>query len=177
MTELEQLQFPIGKHVYTNSITPQEIQEYIGVLTHFPSWVESTITNLDAAQLFTPYRDGGWNIHEVIHHCADSHMNCLLRLKLALTENNPTICPYDEAAWATCADYQLPLNYATTILHAIHPKLVALFASLTVEQWQRTYYHPGYKQTFNMMGLLHLYAWHCRHHFAHIQGLKQRMAW
>jgi hypothetical protein len=169
MKTLQELQYPVGQHTYPETASEAEKKEAIDVLIHFPSWVEHIISNKDEAQLETPYRQGGWNSKQVIHHCADSHLNCLLRLKLALTENNPTIKPYDEALWAECSDYHLPINNSTTLLHCIHRKIVSIFSSLSDEQWQRTYYHPQYEKSFSMQGLLLLYAWHCKHHFGHLK--------
>ncbi len=170
--ELEKLKYPIGEHVYKAIATKQELQDAIAVLQHFPTWIERRIENLDAQQLATPYRPDGWTITQVVHHCADSHINCLMRLKLALTENCPTIKPYDESAWAMQPDYDLPLNNSTTILHGVHRKLVAIFSSLTDADWQKTYVHPQHNnKTFNVVELLMLYSWHCKHHFAHINNL------
>jgi hypothetical protein len=174
---LHELQYPIGEYVTKNLATIDEKNAAIDVLTHFPEWMEMVIANLDEAQLQTAYRDGGWNINQVVHHCADSHLNCLTRLKLALTEDNPTIKPYEEAAWAMCADYDLPINIATTLLHCVHKKLVAIFSNLSEADWQRTYYHPQNKESYTLVGLVTLYAWHCKHHFEHINQLKKRMNW
>jgi hypothetical protein len=176
--DLHKLQYPIGEHIYKATATAQELKEAIGVLENFPSWIEIRIQNLDADRLATPYRPGGWSIAQVVHHCADSHINCLMRLKLALTEDCPTIKPYDEAAWALQADYDLPINNSTTILHAVHRKLVAVFSNLTAVDWQKTYIHPQHNnKTFNLVELLMLYAWHCKHHFAQIQNLCERKNW
>jgi DinB superfamily len=174
---LHELKYPIGEYVTKNVATIEEKNDAIDVLKHFPEWIEMVISNLDEMQLQTPYRDGGWHINQVVHHCADSHLNCLTRLKLALTEDNPTIKPYEEAAWAMCADYDLPINIATTLLHCVHKKLVAIFSNLSEQDWQRTYYHPQNKETYTLVGLVTLYAWHCKHHFAHIHELKKRMNW
>jgi DinB superfamily len=174
---LEQLQYPTGKYATKNQASIEEIKDAIDVLHHFPTWIETIIANMDEVQLQTAYRDGGWNTNQVVHHCADSHLNCLTRLKLALTEENPTIKPYDEAAWATCVDYNLAINISTTLLHCVHKKIVAIFSNLSETQWQRTYYHPENKETYTLIGLLTLYAWHCKHHFAHIKGVKDRNGW
>src|ERR1017187_9265998 len=113
----ERLQYPIGRHQ----------KEWIGVLEALPSWLDACIENLDEPQLQVPYREGGWNIQQVIHHLADSHMNAYIRLKLALTEENPTVKPYDENSWAKLVDTQIvPVNVSVTMLHALHRRMVAL---------------------------------------------------
>jgi hypothetical protein len=175
---LQELRFPIGEHVYKTVASRQELQDAIAVLENFPAWIEKRIENLDAAQLATAYRPGGWTIAQVVHHCADSHMNCLIRLKLALTEDCPTIKPYDETAWALQMDYDLPINNSTTILHAVHRKLIIIFQNLLQADWQKTYIHPQHdNKTFNVVELLMLYSWHCKHHFAHINNLCKEKGW
>ncbi len=175
---MQNLQYPIGEHVYKAQATKQEIKEAIETIKYFPQWIEARIAGLDAHQLNTVYRPGGWTVNQVVHHCADSHMNCLMRLKLALSEDCPTIKPYNEAAWAEMADYNLPINISTTILHVIHAKLVAIFLLLADTDWDKTYIHPEHNnKTFNITELLMLYAWHCRHHFAHINNLCKKNNW
>ncbi len=169
MTELEKLQFPVGKHVYKNQLTPAERKDAIEVLTHFPTWLEIVLQNMDATQLEIPYRPAGWNTRQVVHHCADSHMNCLIRIKNALTENNPAVKPYAEDKWATCADYNLPIQISTTLIHAVHKKLVAVLISLQAADFARTTFHPEHNAVFTIDGILHLYQWHCKHHLGHIK--------
>jgi uncharacterized damage-inducible protein DinB len=115
------------------------------------------------------YREGGWNIEQLIHHIADSHLNAYVRFKLALTENNPTIKPYDENLWTETADMQLPIKNSIKLLKAIHAKWTALLENMDGNDWKRTYYHPEYKRTFSLQEVLPLYAWHGKHHVAQIE--------
>jgi DinB superfamily len=163
------LQYPIGNYQLRDTATNAEINEWINDVEIFPTQLKNATLLLSALDLQKRYRPQGWTIAQVVHHCADSHSNCLIRLKLAITENNPTIKPYDEGAWAQLCDYDLPIAIALNIIEAMHYKIVLLFKSLNNNDWQRTYYHPENKQTYNLIGLLSLYAWHCKHHLAHVQ--------
>jgi len=175
---LEELRYPIGRYEKPETFTAEMIQEWIAVLKALPSWMDVCIENLDEAQLLVPYREGGWNIQQVIHHVADSHMNAYIRLKLALTEDNPTVKPYAEQKWAELPDTQLvPVNISVTLLHALHRRLVALLETMESADWERTYYHPGYERSFPIWEMVALYAWHSRHHTAHIRHLRERMGW
>jgi hypothetical protein len=177
-TSLEELKYPIGRYERPNHYTPELLQEWIAVLRALPSWMDVCIENLDAAQLRVPYREGGWNTQQVIHHVADSHTNAYIRIRLALTEDNPTIKPYDENAWAMLPDVDtVPVNISVTLLHALHRRLVALMETLSPAQWERTYYHPEHKRNFTVWEMASLYAWHSRQHTAHIQQLRLRMGW
>jgi uncharacterized damage-inducible protein DinB len=134
---------------------------------------------LDEHQLQTPYRDGGWTVHQLVHHVADSHMNAYIRFKLGYTEDNPTIKPYEEALWAETADVKnLPINVSLTILHAVHQRWDVFLKSLTEEDLkQKTVFHPEHKKQITLWHLLGMYAWHSRHHTAHITNLRERMGW
>ncbi len=177
-TTLEELKYPIGKYQRPETHTPELRKDWIAVLQVLPSWMDACIENLDEAQLHTPYRDGGWTIQQVIHHVADSHMNAYVRLKLALTEDNPTVKPYDEAAWAEMIDTQVvPVNISVTMLHAMHRRMVALLQRLEPEQWERTYFHPEHNRNVPIWDMVAMYAWHSKHHTAHITRLRDRMNW
>jgi DinB superfamily len=165
---MQKLQYPIGHYQLRDSATTAELISWIQDLEIFPDQIKKAIAHLTPIELQKTYRPQGWTIAQVVHHCADSHSNCLIRLKLAITENNPTIKPYHEAAWANLCDYDLPISIALNIIEAMHYKIVALFKSLKNNDWHRTYYHPENKQTYNLIGLLSLYAWHCKHHLAHV---------
>lgn len=171
------LRYPVGKYEaqpYSEALK----KERLGNIKILPQLLEQAIINLDAAQLETPYREGGWTVRQVVHHVSDSHMNALCRLKLALTEDNPTICAYNEAKWAETSEYKhLPINISLTMLHTIHAKLYDLFSNLSDEQWKRTYFHPQYQKQFDLWYLLGLYSWHGKHHVAHITSLRERMGW
>ncbi len=175
---LEQLQYPVGRYRKAEVVNPGLIQEWIKVLQALPSWMDACIENLDEKQLQVPYREGGWTIQQVIHHVADSHMNAYIRLKLALTEDNPVIKPYDEKAWAELADTHLvPVNISVTLLHTLHRRMVTLLQNMKPADWDRTYSHPDHKRSIPVWELVALYAWHSRHHTEHIRQLRQRMNW
>jgi len=169
--------YPIGKYEaqpFSESLKKQRL----GDIKLLPTILENAVANLDAAQLETPYRDGGWNVRQVVHHVSDSHMNALCRLKWSLTEDNPTIKTYDEAKWAETSEYKdLPINISLTMLHTIHAKLHDLFSNLSDEEWKRTYFHPESQKQFDLWYLLGLYSWHGKHHVAHITNLRERMKW
>jgi hypothetical protein len=176
--DIEQLQYPVGRYKRPDAFTPELQKEWIAVLNALPSWMDACIENMDANQLQVPYRDGGWTSAQVIHHLADSHMNAYIRLKLALTEDNPTIKPYSEKAWAELPDNAtVPVNISVTLLHALHRRLVSLLDQLHPADWERTYYHPDHKRNFPVWEVVALYAWHSRHHTAHIKQLRERMGW
>ncbi len=174
---LEELQYPIGRCQYPDQYTPELLSQMMLEIETFPKRLELAVQQLDEYQLQTPYREGGWTVNQVIHHCADSHMNCVLRIKFALTEDKPTIKPYNEALWAQCEDYTLPYNNSITLLFCIHEKIMKLIRSLTPEQMERSYIHTQYNREFSVKDVICLYAWHGNHHLAHITSLKDRMGW
>ena len=175
--DLEKLKYPIGHCVYQEDYTESELKEFILNIETFPKRLELAVQSLLEFQLNTPYREGGWTVNQVIHHCADSHMNCLIRIKLALTEDNPTIKPYIESLWAKTPDYNLPFNNSITILFAIHLKIIEIVKSLSPEDLNRTYYHSQYEKSFRIKDVLCLYSWHGNHHLAHITSLKEKLNW
>lgn len=170
--------YPTGEYQPKPFSIPQKV-EWLADIKFLPLQIENSILNLDEKQLQTPYREGGWSIHQLVHHVADSHMNAYIRFKLGLTEDNPTIKPYDEKLWAEMHDVQkLPVNISITILHAVHARLYETLKYVTDDQWNnRTIYHPEHKKTMRLWFLLGLYAWHGKHHTAHITSLRQRMGW
>lgn len=170
--------YPIGRYEKPAAYTKQDLEEWVAILGALPSWLDGSILNLDYDQLRVPYREGGWSIQQVIHHLADSHMNAYVRLRLALTEDNPTIKPYDQDAWAVLPDVdEVPVNISITLLHALHRRLVSLLQHVDEAALQRTYFHPEYKRSFPIWELVALYAWHSRHHFGQIMKLRERMGW
>jgi DinB family protein len=175
-TDMEQLKYPIGRYQKADSYTPELLKEWISVLQALPSWMDACIENLDEHQLQVPYREGGWTIQQVIHHVADSHMNAYVRVKLALTEDNPTIKPYREAAWAELADTKVvPVNVSVTLIHALHRRLVAVLQHMQPSDWERSYYHPEHERNVPLWEVVGMYAWHSRHHTEHIRRLRERM--
>jgi hypothetical protein len=176
--DLELLKYPVGKYQKPHTYTPELLREWMSILEALPSWLDAVIENLDEQQLQTPYRPGGWTVNQVIHHLADSHMNAYIRIKLALTEDNPTVKPYEEALWAELPDSKaVPVNVSITLLHALHRRWVALLKHMSAEDWDRTYYHPVSKRGFPVWEVVALYAWHSRHHMEHVRGLRERMGW
>jgi len=142
-----------------------------------PANLRAAVDGLDDAQLDTSYRAGGWTVRQLVHHVADSHMNAYVRVRLALTEDWPTIKPYDEARWAELADARtLPVDTSLALLGSLHSRWVALLESLGEADWQRGYLHPeSGRQALGVVVLL--YDWHSRHHTAHVTELRKRTAW
>lgn len=175
---MTEARYPIGKYEpqpYSDNLR----QDWLNDIRYLPQLLENAILNLDEAQLLTPYRDGGWTIRQVVHHVADSHMNALIRFKLALTEENPTIKPYDEAAWAELNDvHELPVNISITLLHAMHGRWYSCIKNLGEQELlTRSVFHPEHKKQINLWDLLGMYAWHGKHHTAHVTGLREKMGW
>jgi uncharacterized damage-inducible protein DinB len=172
------LRYPIGQYEpapYSEALR----EEWIADIRFLPQAIEHAISNLSEEQIQTPYREGGWTVHQLVHHVADSHINAYCRFKLGLTEEKATIRPYDENLWVGTADVtNLPINISITLLHALHAKWVELLKSLSAEALQaRTVYHPEHKKEFSLWVLLGMYAWHSRHHTAHIMALRERNGW
>lgn len=149
----------------------------IAALADLPARLHDAITSLTAAQLDTPYRPDGWTVRQVVHHLADSHMNGFLRLKFGLTEDAPTIKPYDEHTWAMLDDSRLPLEPSLAILEGLHVRWAALYRAMDDGQFSRTFYHPERQEHLTLERHLHIYAWHSRHHVAHITELRRREGW
>ncbi len=169
--------YPIGEYI-VKPFSEAQKNEWLNDIVFLPQRIESAILNLDADQMHTPYRDGGWTIQQVVHHVADSHINAYTRFKNGLTENNPTIKPYLEAEWALLPDVEaIAINVSITILHALHLRMHCTIKDLTELQWERTVFHPEQQKTMSLWYLLGLYAWHGKHHTAHITTLRTRMGW
>ncbi len=169
--------YPIGKYE-VQPFSKKLLKEWLTDIKNLPQHLENAVLNLDDAQLNTPYRNGGWTVKQVVHHVADSHMNAYIRFKAGLTENNPTIKPYDEVKWAEMIDVkELPINISLTLLHALHSRWHHVLQSLSQDDLGRTVYHPEHKMEFLLWDLLGMYAWHSRHHVAHITVLRERMKW
>jgi uncharacterized damage-inducible protein DinB len=169
--------YPIGKYE-PQPYSEKQKQACLLDLQFLPEALERAINNLDEAQLNTPYRDGGWTVKQLVHHVADSHMNAYIRFKLGLTEDTPTIKPYEEQDWALLADNDLvPINVSLTLLHALHLRWVATIKDLTEEQWNRLVVHPAANREMSLWFLLGLYAWHGNHHVAHVTTLRENKQW
>jgi uncharacterized damage-inducible protein DinB len=170
-------QYPIGKFE-PQPFSEKQKEAWLLDIKFLPEEIERSILNLDKAQLDTPYREGGWTVQQVVHHVADSHMNAYCRFKLGLTENNPSIKPYLENEWAVLPDVAaIPVNVSITLLHALHQRLYYTIKDLSNEKWERKVFHPESKREMSLWFLLGLYAWHGRHHTAHIITLREQKNW
>jgi len=169
--------FPIGKFHYEGPPSPEQRGAFIDQIAQTPPAIRTAIAGLSDQQLDTPYREGGWTVRQVVHHVPDSHMNAYVRFKLALTEDEPTIKPYAEDRWAKLQDSEwTPVEVSLALLENLHERWVRLLRSLDENEWKRTFRHPE----MGLMPLeknLALYAWHGKHHTAHITELRKRMSW
>ena len=169
--------YPIGRFTAPDTVTADDRARWVNEVAEAPARLRAAVAGLDDAALDTPYREGGWTVRQVVHHVPDSHVNAYVRFKLALTEDGPTIKPYDEARWAELPDSRAPIANSLALLDAVHVRWVTLLRSLTEEQWARTYVHPEHGRTFRLDVVLALYAWHGRHHVAHVTSLRARRGW
>ena len=168
--------YPIGPPPPAASVEAAHIPAYIATLAALPENLRSAVYGLSEAQLDTPYREGGWTVRQLVHHIADSHMSAYIRTRMALTEDWPTITPYNEKEWAKLADSILPVEVSLELLEPLHRRWVAIFESLTGADWERGYQHPERgRQT--LLQALALYSWHSRHHVAHITELRKSKGW
>ncbi len=168
--------YPVGRFLPPSTITPDDRTDAIATLAELPEQLRNAVDGLSFAQLSTPYREGGWTLRQVVHHVADSHMNAYVRVKLALTEPWPTIKPYDEAAWAKLHDVAAPVEWSLELVESLHARWVMLLQSLDDQQWKCGCHHPeNGPMTVELLALL--YAWHSRHHVAHITHLRARENW
>ncbi len=175
--ELTRLRYPIGGPLRAESFTPQQRSTAIEGLRQFPHILRNTVAGLSEAQLDTPYRPGGWTVRQLVHHAADSHMNAYVRVRLALTEEWPTIIAYNEAQWAELYDAKAgAVSVSLDLLHALHARWVQLFYSLEDTDWTRGYVHPENGRQSIEQALM-IYDWHGRHHTAHITNLAARQGW
>jgi hypothetical protein len=173
MTDLDELRYPLGRFDPAGNGTRSEQIETLRLL---PERLCAAVHGLDEQQLDTPYRDGGWTIRQLVHHIADSHANSYIRLKLALTENAPTISSYDEAAWAQLPDSHLPVEVSLALTAAIHARMVSLLEAMSDADFEKSFRHPE-RGPVTLENNLALYAWHSRHHTAHITRLRDRLGW
>lgn len=162
--------YPIGNFDYGKDHDLNDTEMYIEQIKELPSKVRALVSELSEEQLNTPYRENGWTPVQVIHHLGDSHLNSLCRFKLAMTEENPTIRPYNEAAWAVLGDYELmSVEEGLNFLEAVHLKWVAIFKTIKKDDWKRTFQHPESGINYKLINALAMYAWHGNHHLAHIE--------
>jgi uncharacterized damage-inducible protein DinB len=169
--------YPIGKFEMPEKITPDLRADAIRHIAAVPERMRAAVNGLNDAQLDTPYRDGGWAVRQVVHHVPDSHMNAYIRFRLALTEKEPTIKPYEESAWAKLEDAaHAPVEVSLRLLEPLHERWVRLLRSVKTEEFARTLVHPDFGVK-TMDWLLFLYSWHGKHHTAHITELRKAKAW
>jgi len=169
--------FPVGKFQYEAAPTEDQRQVLLQQIDDTPKNLRAAVKGLSDSQLDTPYREGGWTVRQLVHHVPDSHLNAYVRFKLALTENDPTIKTYEEARWAELPDTQAtPIDVSLTLLESLHDRWIRLLRSLTPADWKKTFRHPA----LGPMALektLALYAWHGRHHVAHVTELRKQKSW
>lgn len=174
----QDLRYPVGKFAHAGEVDGEQRESWIHEVEQLPAKLAEALGGLTEEQLDTPYREGGWTLRQVAHHLADSHMNSLIRFKLALTEIEPTIKPYEENDWAQLADSrEAPVDLALTLVEALHARWTILLRSMSDADFAKTFYHPGNQKTARLDQTLGLYAWHGRHHVAHIAALRERKGW
>jgi hypothetical protein len=175
---LEVLRFPIGRFTFGGKYSVQDNERNISRIEALPAKLKDLVSTLNDEQLDRQYRPEGWTVRQVVHHLADSHVNSYIRFKLALTEQNPTIRPYDEAAWAELPDgKRLDVRISLSLLESLHARWVAMLRSMKPDDFKRTFVHPEHQKTFPLDDILAMYAWHCDHHFEHIHQLVLRNTW
>jgi hypothetical protein len=171
------LRYPIGKFEAPAAPTPETIAAWIEDIAAAPALLREAVRGLNDAQLDTPYRPGGWTVRQVIHHVPDSHINSYVRFHLAVTEPEPTIKPYDETKWAELTDARsAPVELSLRLLESLHARWVAFLRNLTPADLSRTFNHPE-SGSLRVDVTIGGYAWHGRHHTAHITRLRERMGW
>lgn len=172
-----ELRYPIGKYQPVDKLAEQDRQKLLAQIEESPRRLRSAVAGLSREQLLTPYRDGGWTVQQVVHHLPDSHMNAYTRFKLALTEENPTIKPYNETRWAELSDSKdTPVETSLGLMDALHERWINLMRGMKPEDFARKLTHPEHG-TVPLDYMLGLYAWHGRHHVAHITSLRERKGW
>jgi len=174
---IDSLRYPIGDFVYGQTYTLDQVRASIDEIANLPHKLTRLVGKWSDDRLDTPYRPEGWTVRQLVHHIADSHINAYVRTKLALTENNPTISPYEEGEWAKLPDSLLPIEHSLVILSNIHDRWAVVLNSITEAQLRRTYFHPGNQRQFELAEVVLLYRWHGEHHYQHVYKLAQRNGW
>ena len=176
MTMTVDLSYPVGRFDFTAARSADTRRAAIDDIASLPAKMRQAVNGLTDARLDTPYRPGGWTVRQLVHHVADSHMNGFIRTKLALTEDNPTIKPYDQDAWSALPDTRLPIEISLSILDAVHQRWATVIRSLNDSHFSRTFVHPE-NGPMTIDTQIHQYGWHSRHHVAHVTGVRQREGW
>lgn len=172
--DLEKLKYPVGNFRFPKEFEKGDIPSWIAIIESFPSKLKKEVIGLSNEQLSWRYRPDGWNILQVVHHCADSHMNAFMRFKLTLTEDSPEVKPYFENLWAELPDtMDAPITWSLEILGGLHKRWSLTLNHLSEEDLLKTYIHSEYKRSFELRQVIALYAWHCRHHLAHVVQAKE----
>jgi DinB family protein len=175
---MDDLRYPIGPFRYSGTGNPARREQWIGEIAAAPAALRASVSGLSAGQLDTPYRPDGWTVRQVVHHVPDSHLNAYTRIKLALTEDEPVIKPYEEARWAELPDARtLPVEASLTLLEALHLRWVSLLGGLGAADGARQLRHPEHGRLMTIDELIAMYAWHGEHHVAHVTGLRARNGW
>jgi uncharacterized damage-inducible protein DinB len=171
------LRYPIGKFQWEEGLTEEKRRQYVDDIAETPAKLRAAVAGLSEQQLDTPYRDGGWTVRQVVHHLADSHLNAFVRFKLALTEDEPTVKPYDEKRWAETVDSRMaPVEDSLALLDGLHHRWAMLLRAMSGTDFARQLKHPEHG-LLTLERVLAMYAWHGRHHVAHITGLRERNGW
>ncbi len=174
----DDLRYPIGKFSYDGTMTDARRAECVARIAATPAGIRAAVAGLDDGQLDTPYRPGGWTVRQVVHHVPDSHLNAYTRTRLALTEDSPTIKPYEEARWAELPDARsLPVEISLRLLEALHARWVPLLQRLGPTDGARQFHHPEQGRRITIDEVIAMYAWHGEHHTAHVTRLRERMGW
>ncbi len=172
---IDNLKYPVGKFQKPEVITSEILQNCILTISEFPFVLQQELKKLSKAQLDSAYRPGGWTVKQVVNHCADSHMNGIIRIKLTLTEDKPVIKPYLEAEWAELEDSKNnSVDAAIKILEGVHHRWSSLLNNITEDQWQRKFIHPEHGKEITIAENTCLYAWHCNHHLGHIKLVSRK---
>jgi hypothetical protein len=171
------IRYPIGKYQLVD-FSSAEKESRLADILFLPRLLEFAVLNLDEPQLHVPYREEGWTINQIVHHVADSHMNAFIRFKLGMTEENPTIKPYIQSKWGDTPDVlNVQVNISITLIHSLHHRWYELLKTMTDEDWQRTLFHPEQQRRITLWEMLLIYAWHGKHHAAHITNLREQKGW
>nr|WP_185151396.1 putative metal-dependent hydrolase [Peribacillus simplex] len=170
------LRYPVGKFQFEGKITSGIAEGWINEIKALPRMLREAVGNMNDEQLDTAYRPGGWTVRQVVHHIADSHMNAYIRFKLALTEESPVIKPYEEAQWAELPDYDLPIEVSLSLIESVHIRMCKLLSGLHADDMGRTFIHPDSGEV-TVGENIGIYAWHGRHHLAHITSLSKCQGW
>lgn len=172
--DIEKRKYPIGKFDMPEVITQEQVEVWLKSIADFPQKLRKEVEGLDEIALTSQYRQGSWTIKQLVHHCADSHLNSFIRLKLALTEDTPTVKPYDENLWAVLPDAQThPIESSLSILDGVHARWVQVVKNLTEAELKRAFFHPESQEKVSIQQNIGKYAWHGAHHLAHIQLAKE----